>query len=140
MNCFGAFARRDSRRAEMEAAWRFTRSVAIVLATIEDAELPHMHTLMSRYWDRPMDLADATLAYLAKRNLSSRFSPWTVRISRRTGSRGDGGFGLCPSIGCRGRVGGRRSYRSWEARGRATGVAPRDAPNGSAASVVAGKR
>jgi predicted nucleic acid-binding protein len=54
-------------RAEMEAAWSLLRTGAIVLATIEDAELPHVHTLMSRYWDRPMDFADATLVYLAKR-------------------------------------------------------------------------
>jgi predicted nucleic acid-binding protein len=54
-------------RAEMEAAWKFTRSRAIVLATIDNAELPHLHALMSRYWDRPMDFADATLVYLAKR-------------------------------------------------------------------------
>jgi uncharacterized protein len=26
-----------------------------------------VHALMSRYWDRPMDFADATLVYLAKR-------------------------------------------------------------------------
>jgi predicted nucleic acid-binding protein len=54
-------------RAEMEAAWSLLRTGAIVLGTIEDAELPHVHTLMSRYWDRPMDFADATLVYLAKR-------------------------------------------------------------------------
>ena len=54
-------------RSETEAAWRFVRSGALVLATIEDAELPHLRTLMSRYWDRPMDFADATLVYLAKR-------------------------------------------------------------------------
>jgi predicted nucleic acid-binding protein len=37
----------------------------------DDAELPQLHGLMSRYWDRPgyqnMDFADATLVYLAKR-------------------------------------------------------------------------
>jgi predicted nucleic acid-binding protein len=54
-------------RAEMQAAWRLIRTGAIVLATIEDAELQHVRTLMSRYWDRPMDFADATLVYLAKR-------------------------------------------------------------------------
>src|ERR1700730_16851342 len=54
-------------RIEMEAAWKFVRSGAIVAATIGDAELRHMHALMSRYWDRPMDFADATLVYLAKR-------------------------------------------------------------------------
>jgi len=58
-------------RTEMEAAWKFVRSGALVLGTIEDAELTHLHGLMSRYWDRPdyrnMDFADATLVYLAKR-------------------------------------------------------------------------
>lgn len=54
-------------RAEMEATWKFVRSGAVVLGVIENAELPHVHALMSRYWDRPMDFADATLVYLAKR-------------------------------------------------------------------------
>jgi predicted nucleic acid-binding protein len=54
-------------RAEMEAAWSLVRSGALVLAVIEDSELRHIHALMSRYWDRPMDFADATLVYLAKR-------------------------------------------------------------------------
>ena len=54
-------------RTEMEAAWKFVRSGALVLGTIEDAELTHLHGLMSRYGDCPMDFADATLVYLAKR-------------------------------------------------------------------------
>jgi predicted nucleic acid-binding protein len=54
-------------RTEMEAAWKFVRSGALLVATIEDSELPQLHALMSRYWDRPMDFADATLVYLAKR-------------------------------------------------------------------------
>ncbi len=37
------------------------------MATIEDAELPDVHALMSRYSDRPMDFADATLVHLARR-------------------------------------------------------------------------
>jgi predicted nucleic acid-binding protein len=63
-------------RAEMEAAWKFVRSGAIEVATIEHEELPHLHALMSRYWDRPMDFADATLVYLAKR--ASLFAILTV--------------------------------------------------------------
>ena len=64
----------DSRH-EMEAAWRLLRSGAIVLAAIEDAELPQIQALMSRYSDRPMDFADATLVYLAKREgLSTIFT------------------------------------------------------------------
>jgi predicted nucleic acid-binding protein len=58
-------------QTEMEAAWKFVRSGALVLGTIEDTELPHLHNLMSRYWDRPMDFADATLVYLAKRECLS---------------------------------------------------------------------
>jgi len=60
----------DSRH-EMEAAWKFVRSGALTLGTIEPAELTYLHSLMSRNWDRPMarnmDFADATLVYLARR-------------------------------------------------------------------------
>jgi|SRR5579875_125616 len=55
------------RRKEMEETWKFVRSGAITLASIQHSELPEIHALMSRYWDRPMDFADATLVYLAKR-------------------------------------------------------------------------
>ena len=54
-------------RAEMEAAWKLAGSGALVLAPIEKAELTHLRNLMSRYGDRPMDFAGATLVYLAKR-------------------------------------------------------------------------
>ena len=60
----------DSRR-EMEAAWRLVRSGSIVLAAIENSELIQIQALMSRYADRPMDFADATLVYLAKRETLS---------------------------------------------------------------------
>lgn len=56
----------DGRR-EMEAAWQFVRSGAVVLGAIEDAELPYIQEMMSRYWDRPMDFADGTLVHLARR-------------------------------------------------------------------------
>jgi predicted nucleic acid-binding protein len=64
----------DDRR-EMEGAWGFVRSGAIKLAEIQHSELPEIHALMSRYWDRPMDFADATLVHLAKReSLSTIFT------------------------------------------------------------------
>jgi uncharacterized protein len=64
----------DDRR-KMETAWGFVRSGALKLAEILDSELPQIHVLMSRYWDRPMDFADATLVYLAKReSLSTIFT------------------------------------------------------------------
>ena len=55
------------RRHEMEAAWQLVSSGAIVLATIDHPELDAVHKLMSRYSDRPMDFADATLVHLAGR-------------------------------------------------------------------------
>ena len=64
----------DSRH-ETEVAWKFIRSGAIRLAVIEDTELPEVQSLMSRYSDRPMDFADATLVYLARREgLSTVFT------------------------------------------------------------------
>jgi predicted nucleic acid-binding protein len=54
-------------RHEMEGAWKFVRSGLIIQAIITDSELPEVHALMSKYWDRPMDFADATLVYLARR-------------------------------------------------------------------------
>lgn len=56
----------DSRH-ETAAAWKFVRSGALAMAAIENAELPHLQDLMSRYSDHPMDFADATLVHLAKR-------------------------------------------------------------------------
>ena len=62
-------------RVQMEAAWKFVRSGALILGSVEHAELPHIHALMSRYSDRPMDFADATLVYLARReSLSTIFT------------------------------------------------------------------
>jgi predicted nucleic acid-binding protein len=56
-----------SNRREMEAAWRYIGSGAIIVATITHQELRHLHSLMAQYSDRPMDFADATLVYLAAR-------------------------------------------------------------------------
>lgn len=64
---------------QMETAWTFIRSGALTLATISDAELPRLHELMTRYADRPMDFADATLVYLAKRESISTI--FTVDIA-----------------------------------------------------------
>ena len=62
-------------RREMEGVWTFVRSGALKLADIQDSELGEIHTLMSRYWDRPMDFAHATLVYLSKReSLSTIFT------------------------------------------------------------------
>jgi uncharacterized protein len=55
------------RRRQMESAWKLVRSGALVMGAIEHGELPQVHDLMSRYRDRPMDFADATLVYLARR-------------------------------------------------------------------------
>jgi predicted nucleic acid-binding protein len=75
-------------RAEMEAAWKFVRSGALRLSPIEDAELPPIHELMTRYWDRPMDFAGATLVYLAKRE--AIYNIFTVDFSDFESYRIDG--------------------------------------------------
>jgi predicted nucleic acid-binding protein len=57
----------DDRRG-IAAAWSFLRSGAVVLAPVEERDLPSLETLMKRYADRPMDFADATLVHIAERD------------------------------------------------------------------------
>jgi uncharacterized protein len=82
----------DSRH-EMETAWRFVRSGAVVLGAIENPELSQIQALMSLYSDRSMDFADATLVYLAKRETPSTIFTVdhadfaTYRIGGRRGFR-----------------------------------------------------
>src|SRR5579862_9676337 len=47
-------------KANVEHAWNFVSSGTVRVAHIEDFEFPAIRDLMSRYWDRPMDFADAT--------------------------------------------------------------------------------
>lgn len=78
----------DSRH-EVETAWKFIRSGALRMSVIDHSELPEIQDLMRRYSDRPMDFADATLVYLARREgLSTVFTVDhsdfnTYRIERR---------------------------------------------------------
>jgi len=51
----------------MEEAWTLVQSAMIVLLPIDHSELLALHALMSRYADRPICFADATLVYLAQR-------------------------------------------------------------------------
>ncbi len=52
---------------EIAAAWGFLRSGAVTVLAITDGDLPEIEALMKKYRDRPMDFADATLVYLARR-------------------------------------------------------------------------
>jgi predicted nucleic acid-binding protein len=54
-------------RTKVEAVWGLIRSGTIILASIENQELSRINSLMTRYRDRPMDFADATLVHLAER-------------------------------------------------------------------------
>ena len=56
----------DSAR-ERAALWAFLRSGAVRVGEIADADLPALDALMTRYGDRAMDFADATLVHLAER-------------------------------------------------------------------------
>jgi uncharacterized protein len=57
--------KRDAR--DIQGVWTLLRSGSVKLAAITDEELPEVHSLMTKYKDRPMDFADATLVYLAAR-------------------------------------------------------------------------
>jgi predicted nucleic acid-binding protein len=52
---------------EVEVTWAFVRSGAVSVLPISDTELADLEALMRQYRDRPMDLADATLVHLARR-------------------------------------------------------------------------
>ena len=54
-------------RHRISGAWTFVRSGAVTVLPIDDHDMAALQTLMSRYADRPMDFADATLVHLAER-------------------------------------------------------------------------
>ena len=54
-------------RTEVEAVWRLVRSDAIAVLPIVDKDMPSIESLMTKYADRPMDFADATLVHVAER-------------------------------------------------------------------------
>ena len=83
----------------MEAAWKFLQSGAVVIASTDNSEMPALHALMSKYWDRPMDFADATLVHLAKRE--SLFTILTVDVADFTTYRIEGKrkFRVLPGVG-----------------------------------------
>ena len=56
---------------EVFAAWAFVRSGAVTVLPIDDDDMAPLHALMTRYADRPMDFADATLVHLAEREALS---------------------------------------------------------------------
>jgi predicted nucleic acid-binding protein len=55
------------RSHDVSVIWRFLRSGVVTVLPIGDSDLPDLEALMTRYRDRPMDFADATLVHLAKR-------------------------------------------------------------------------
>jgi uncharacterized protein len=50
-----------------DLAWRYFLGNTIEIAAIDETDLPALAHLMSRYADRPMDFADATLVHVAGR-------------------------------------------------------------------------
>ena len=52
---------------QVRAAWKFVRSGALMIAPINDTDLPALDVLMNQYRDRPMDFAGATLVHIAER-------------------------------------------------------------------------
>ena len=73
-----------------EALWRLVHRGDLELADVGADELERTAALMSRYADRPMDLADATLVVLAEQRdlrrvftLDSDFHVYRLRTGRR---------------------------------------------------------
>lgn len=59
----------------MQLARRFVSSGAVTILPITDHDMPEIERLMTRYADRPMDFADATLVRVASRhNLTTIFT------------------------------------------------------------------
>lgn len=58
-------------KRELDATWKFVRSGALTIAHISDRDLGDIDALMHKYYDRPMDFADATLVHLAEREAIS---------------------------------------------------------------------
>jgi predicted nucleic acid-binding protein len=50
-----------------DALWDMIETRALVLASLDLADVPRMRELMRKYRDRPMDLADAALVRVAER-------------------------------------------------------------------------
>jgi predicted nucleic acid-binding protein len=79
-----------------KALWEILETGAVELLPLEDGDLPHLKSLMEKYRDLPMDLADAALVRVAEREDIRRvltldrrdFS--TYRLSRK------GSFTLLP--------------------------------------------
>lgn len=56
---------------DQQGVWTLLNSGAVVISSIENDELSHLYSLMTRYADRPMDFADATLVHVAAREALS---------------------------------------------------------------------
>jgi predicted nucleic acid-binding protein len=56
---------RDSH--DIQGIWKLFESGVLKLAPIDERDLPEIRLLMTKYRDRPMDFADATLVHLAAR-------------------------------------------------------------------------
>src|SRR5437763_2780893 len=55
-----------SSRRDVTAAWHFIRAGAVTIGAIGDEDLGSLERLMDRYHDRPMDIADARLDFVAE--------------------------------------------------------------------------
>lgn len=53
---------------EQAALWAMVEAGPIVLARLDDEDVPRLRELMTKYHDLPMDLADASLVHVAERD------------------------------------------------------------------------
>ncbi len=87
-----------SAEAAQNALWKMVLREAIGILPLTVADAPRMHELMEKYYDLPMDLADAALVRVAERENIRRI----FTIDRRDFSvyrpLGGGRFNILPAL------------------------------------------
>lgn len=88
---------RSSERAQ-EALWMIVQREAIGILPLTVADVPRMRELMAKYYDLPMDLADAALVRVAERENIRRIFTLDRRDFSVYRPMGGGRFTILPSI------------------------------------------
>jgi predicted nucleic acid-binding protein len=79
------------------ALWEMVEINALTLLPLDVLDVPRMRTLMGKYRDLPMDLADAALVRVAEREKISRIFTLDRRHFRAYRPAGIGPFSILPA-------------------------------------------
>ena len=80
-----------------DALWEMVETESVKLAQLDHQDAPRLKTLMRKYRDLPMDLADAGLVRVAERDKLSRIFTLDRRHFRVYRPAGIGRFSILPS-------------------------------------------